>query len=87
MKKESILDLRKRAEAELFVLFGVPREEITESAIMYLVGCYQTGVDTVELAASMIAKDYEEIYPSQPGNDVEEETEEEKAKRRWEKMK
>lgn len=86
MNKPDILRLRARAERELFVLFGLPLSEITEARIMYMVGLYMTDVDTLSLAFSMMNKDYESLYPSEPGNDIEE-TEEEKSKRRWEKYK
>lgn len=79
---DDILELRKRAEQELIALFGVKPSEITESKIMFMVGLYQTDVDTMELAVSMMQKEWEDVHPSEPGNDVEE-TEEYRARKRW----
>jgi hypothetical protein len=78
-----ILELRKRAESELRVLFG--QENPTETQIMYLVGLYMADVDTVSIAINMMNKEWEELYPTSPGMDEPEESEEQKAKARWEK--
>lgn len=82
-KKLDILELRERAKKELLVLFGKKPADQTESDIMYLVGLYQMGVDTLSLAVGLKEPDYEHLYPSEPGNDVTEESEEQKAERRW----
>ena len=83
--KETILELRKRAEQELFLLFGVPKAEITESKIMFMVGLYQTNVDVMELAISMMQEDWEKVHPSMPGNDVEEDSEETRCQKKWDR--
>lgn len=57
MEKSNILELRERAKADLRVLFGKKEEEFTESAIMYLVGCYQTDVDVTGLAIAIMEKE------------------------------
>lgn len=78
-----ILELRQRAIRDLTTLFGEKPEDITESAIMYLIGCYQTDVDVVGLAIGMMEK---KGYFECPitGEDKTQYTEEELAQRRWE---
>lgn len=83
--KESILELRKKAEDELIALFGVKPKDITEEKIMYMIGLYNMDIDTMELAVSMMQKEWGAIYPTTPNEDIDE-TEEEKAKRRWQKL-
>jgi hypothetical protein len=81
-----ILELRERAIRDLTNLFGEKPEDITESAIMYLVGCYQTDVDIVGLAIGMMdRKGYFECPLT--GEDTTEFSEEELSKRRWERAK
>lgn len=84
--QDDILVLRERAKRDLTTLFGEKPEDITESAIMYLVGCYQTDVDIVGLAIGMMdKKGYFECPIT--GDDTTEYTEEELAQRRWEQAK
>ena len=81
--KIDILALRKRAESELRVLFNKP---ITEENIMYLVGLYMTGVDTVSIAINMMNLDeWGKMHPSYPEADEPEDSEELKAQKIWEK--
>jgi hypothetical protein len=81
--KTDILALRKRADAELRLLFGI--KDPSESQIMYMVGLYMVNADTVGMAISSLEKDWEMIHPSYPDADEPEESEEIKAQKRWEK--
>lgn len=84
---DNILELRERAKRDLTTLFGEKPEDITESAIMYLVGCYQADVDIVGLAIGMMDKKGYFECPT-TGDDITEMlSEEEKASRRFERMK
>ena len=84
-KRADILELRDRAKRDLKILFGIKPEEITESAIMYLVGLYMTDVDVVALAIEGMDKSIFECPIT--GEDKTEYNEEEKAQRRWEREK
>ena len=61
------IEMRKKAIRELFALFNKPP---TEENIAYMMGLYTAGVDTVGLAIGLIGPEYEQMFPSEPGNDV-----------------
>jgi hypothetical protein len=82
-----ILELRERAKRDLTTLFGEKPEDITESAIMYLVGCYLTNVDIVGLAIGMMDKKGYFECPITGEDKTEMLSEEEKVSRRFEQMK
>lgn len=66
-----LVALRKRAIAELNILFNKPP---TEENIAYMMGLYASGVDTVSFALNQInIETYDQMFPKLPGDDVNEE--------------